>query len=112
MWRSNNLQLVLWLAALAFWLSLVQAELRCIRDADCQARLEGSVCQTSVCVSPFHIGGGCFAHKGIDTFRRVCHSEDPPDAAAKGYCRPPDEGLDYVEIRIQTQVSVVLPKGG
>lgn len=82
--------------------TLVGAELNCVRNVDCEARLEGSVCQTGRCVSPYY-NKGCFAQKGLNQYHRVCHSEDPPEAVTQGLCRKPDPGLEYAEVRIFTQ---------
>jgi hypothetical protein len=78
----------------------------CETNADCEATLmmPGATCNADrLCVSPFS-NGGCLANlmPGWNKVR-VCHSEDSPEAEALGYCRPPDPGMDYTEIRIASQ---------
>lgn len=66
--------------------------------------MPGATCNADrLCVSPFS-NGGCLANlmPGWNKVR-VCHSEDSPEAEALGYCRPPDPGMDYTEIRIASQ---------
>ena len=82
----------------------------CTTDKDCDVlfELDGSKCIDNKCTNPFHYNGGCLSSMLGDDWkmkngpRRICGSEDPPDAVEKGYCRisPLDEY--YTEVRILT----------
>jgi hypothetical protein len=81
------------------------ASVACSQDEDCVSALrEGSKCGADgLCTNPFHYGG-CLANYLPDSFKhtkRVCGSDDPPEAFQNGYCRSPQ--LEYMEIRIAIQ---------
>ena len=75
----------------------------CSEDAECEALLRtGSVCnQNKVCTNPFANGGCLYNRLENWTKVRVCNSQDPSDAAEKGYCRL--SPLGYAEVRIGIQ---------
>eukprot|EP00522_Entomoneis_paludosa_P015756 CAMPEP_0172451532 /NCGR_PEP_ID=MMETSP1065-20121228/9543_1 /TAXON_ID=265537 /ORGANISM="Amphiprora paludosa, Strain CCMP125" /LENGTH=993 /DNA_ID=CAMNT_0013203495 /DNA_START=474 /DNA_END=3455 /DNA_ORIENTATION=- len=94
----------------------IQAKVACQSDRDCETILRpGSHCTTDgFCDNPYQYG--CFYARQNDTdqdnltdnhefptHRRVCHSEDPPNAAALGLCRAPNPALRYPEVRILSQ---------
>ncbi|KAL7569548.1 hypothetical protein ACA910_013917 [Epithemia clementina (nom. ined.)] len=62
----------------------------CVVDSDCSTWRRGSVCNTQngLCINPF-LNGGCLAQRKAGWHKiRVCHSEDPPEAAQLGFCVP------------------------
>lgn len=76
--------------------------LTCTSDEECKvALLPGSECLNGFCVNPFY-NGGCL-HQMLPGWDRIrtCNSDDPPDAAKKGYCRLSPMG--YREVRIESQ---------
>mmetsp|Transcript_14130 Transcript_14130/g.30795 ORF Transcript_14130/g.30795 Transcript_14130/m.30795 type:complete len:932 (+) Transcript_14130:71-2866(+) len=82
---------------------VVEAAIPCFSIFDCKTKVgDGSVCERGTCTNPF-FRGGCLANQLKDDHHRVrtCHSEDPPEAAENGYCRP--STMDYVEVRIASQ---------
>jgi hypothetical protein len=91
-----TLSIFLWLLA---GVAPVQAQVECTATPSCvEAFQEGSECVDGYCTNPFH-GGGCLAKMLPGwTKLRVCHSEDPPEAAVLGHCRP--GALGYAEVRI------------
>lgn len=54
------------------------------------------------CSNPF--AAGCF-HSQIDGWvkKRVCSSEDPPNAQALGICQQPQDDANYMEVRLFAQ---------
>jgi hypothetical protein len=86
-----------------------QARFQCSTDDDCVTLLrEGSICDLSVnlCTNPYANGGCLYQHatqisSNYTIRKRVCNSQDPPDAASKGYCTP--AMFDYTEVRIEIQ---------
>ena len=81
-----------------------QASVACQTTEECQRILRvGSECVQGMCTNPFQ-QGGCLKRmlEGWEKLR-VCNSEDAPDAAERGFCKMPQLGLDYMEIRIATQ---------
>lgn len=88
----------------------VAAALPCTTDSECEAAFRsGSTCDPSTtgggtytCTNPLR--SGCLrSYHPRWTRRRVCHSDDPPGAAESGDCTPPDDDLDYPEVRIHAQ---------
>ena len=122
-WGTFRLVFLLVTLVSPFWKTPVQAAVPCTKHAECEAALRpGSECQSDgTCSNPYHKGGclhNYFAKEdshssshnhGHETASwvptqhnlRVCHSEDPPDAALRGYCRPPP--LPYPELRLARQ---------
>ena len=94
---------------LSLVLPLVVGLPACVNNAECENLfIKGSVCRQGTCTNPFY-EQGClatvFAERGqaFPFRKRVCHSEDPPEALEQGYCVAADEALSYAEIRIATQ---------
>lgn len=88
--------------ALALRLRHSEASLSCVSHDDCKiAFMEGSECLNGFCTNPF-LNGGCL-HRMLPGGHRIrtCNSDDSPDAADKGHCRPSPMG--YREVRIQSQ---------
>jgi hypothetical protein len=84
--------------------SLANAVVPCSSTSECENTLQaGSECVGGFCNNPFLKGGCLQKMKPGWTKTRVCNSEDPPDAAEKGYCHLPDSRFDYGEIRISPQ---------
>ena len=113
MWKNigSCLHLLCWCYSLQRLLKLPtsHASVPCKSDEECDSVLKvgGAKCIDSVCTNPFHHNGGCLASMLEDDSmrmkigsRRVCHSEDPPDAAEKGYCRISPLEEYYTEVRI------------
>lgn len=86
----------------SFTRTTTNAHVTCTTDEECiQAYRTGSECVEGRCSNPFHKGGCLQQVLPSWQKKRVCHSEDPPDAAAKGACRRPL--IEYPEIRILGQ---------
>ena len=103
----------------------VAMPVNCVRTVDCETILmKGSVCNAGVCSNPFYEHGCLGSMMMAETpppqaesstaddtppsafamaRKRVCNSDDPPEAAATGHCQAPDPALGYTEIRIATQ---------
>jgi len=88
---------------------LGEAQVPCSDDMDCGMTFQvgGGKCIEGICTNPYHHNGGCLASMLGDDWklknglpRRVCGSEDPPDAAEKGYCRISPLEEFYTEVRI------------
>jgi hypothetical protein len=86
------------------WGTLVRvghARVACSTTLDCQAVFsDGTYCMADgFCSNPFH-AKGCLASFLPESWhkKRICGSQDPPESAEKGYCRPTP--LPYTEIRI------------
>ncbi len=86
-----------------------RAEVSCSSDTDCDMtfQVSGGKCMEGICTNPFHHNGGCLAsmlgndwelNNGLP--RRVCGSEDTPEAAEMGYCRISPLEEFYTEVRI------------
>ena len=100
--------------AAIFWLlqggAIISAEEEignhCQVDADCPETYgKGSTCDpsTKVCTNP--LAQGClYAHlEGWEGGKRVCNSEDPPNAAQLGICEDASSNpsmLEYMEVRL------------
>ena len=85
------------------------AQVSCFTNRDCDMtfQVSGGKCIEGTCTNPYHHNGGCLASMLGDDWklkngvpRRVCGSEDPPDAAEKGYCRVSPLEEFYTEVRI------------
>jgi hypothetical protein len=92
-----------WICRFVFLCSVLrasEASVACKTNRQCEvAYRNGSECIDKVRTNPFQ-KGGCLKNVLPQWKKlRVCHSEDPPDAVTKGYCRPASDGLDYMEIR-------------
>jgi hypothetical protein len=72
----------------------------CLNDTECE-HLQGvsSKCVDSICSNPFE--QGCLHSLLPNRKKRVCNSDDPPDAEKLGVCRKPP--IDYMEVRIFSQ---------
>ena len=88
--------------------TFVVAKVPCTDTEECVTKLrDGSTCDSNgYCTNPFW-KEGCLSHmkpgwKNMGK-RRVCNSDDPPEANLMGYCDKPDERFDYLEIRISPQ---------
>ena len=67
----------------------------CESDEDCVGyRGRASVCLDSTCSDPYE--RGCLHHRLGS--KRVCNSDDPPEAVASGFCRTPS--IDHLEVRL------------
>lgn len=72
----------------------------CKTDKDCKADVEGQ----STCHLPAGLCGsnpyeqGCLFRHGVSDKKRVCNSEDLPNAVEKGLCRKAD--IEYPEVRL------------
>ena len=96
---------------LAGLLSTTDAAVACNNSQTCEELLApGSECvlqssnaTTGFCSNPY-TKGGCLANRLPGwTKLRVCNSDDPPDAEARGLCRHPYQGLNYTEVRLLSQ---------
>lgn len=109
--RANNLRLtrhycwlLLLLCLLGTLLPSVDAAVACDNDQVCAETLgQGSICNDAgFCTNPLY-DGGCLAQMLPNwTKKRICGSEDPPEALALGYCRA--SPFDYPEIRLSGAV--------
>ncbi|CAB9529643.1 expressed unknown protein (Partial), partial [Seminavis robusta] len=71
----------------------------CEKDSDCHAmQAPESVCGSDGFCSNAFASGCLYQRMPGWTKKRVCNSEDPPDAAAQGICETPQ--FDYQEVRI------------
>lgn len=66
----------------------------CRSDSDCSAQ---EICRNDYCTKNIY-NHGCLYERGLSTKKRVCNSDDPPDAVSRGICR--DSELDYMEVRL------------
>lgn len=101
-WRSlSGSTWVLLLLYMLRWKS-VHADVDCKTNEDCKVLLvEGSECVNERCTNPFY-DGGCLRRMLPGWHKvRTCNSEDPPEAAVKGFCRPSPMG--YREVRIASE---------
>ena len=100
-----------WLCALLLLLGVAatSASVSCTNDNDCDEILEvdGGKCIEGTCTNPFYHNGGCLSSMLGDDWRlksgaprRVCGSEDPPEAEELGYCRTSPLDEFYTEVRI------------
>ncbi|CAB9499000.1 Receptor-type guanylate cyclase gcy [Seminavis robusta] len=99
------------LVLLVLWMSLMgitgASNVPCNATLQCELKLRpGSICMESgYCSNPLYHGGGCLKTMlGAKnwTRTRVCSSQDPPEAAANGYCLPASAAghFSYQEIRL------------
>lgn len=73
----------------------------CSLDSDCETRLSvKSRCYRGFCTNPFHDGGCLESLVPGWTKKRVCGSDDPPEAVEEGSCRLSPWEDHYMEIRI------------
>lgn len=84
----------------------VAARIRCMSYFDCELATnhDTSECIDGYCTNPYY-RGGCMASTDPQNnghFLRTCNSEDLPDAAQKGYCRP--SAMNYPEGRSYTEI--------
>ena len=79
-----------------------EASVACTSNAEFEGILRrGSECIDGFCTNPYY-HRGCLGTLLPDWQKtRVCSSEDPPDAAEKGYCRFTQ--WDYMEMRVLAQ---------
>jgi len=86
-------------------LQQVDAAVSCNSSQTCaQLLLPSSKCTSEgFCTNPY-TKGGCLTNRVPGWKKlRVCSSDDPPNAAARGLCRDPYLGLEYTEIRLASQ---------
>ena len=83
-------------------LSLSHALVACTSSTQCENILrQGSECVKGFCTNPFFYQG-CLRTFFPDWDKtRVCSSDDPPEAAEKGYCKT--SPWNYMEMRVLAQ---------
>lgn len=102
---TSSLTLQLGLAVFLAFVSLAKsASVACNSDSTCQSGVaEASKCVRGFCSNPFHYGGCLESLQPGWTKKRVCGSDDPPEAIEQGYCRRSPWEEHYMEIRILGQ---------
>ena len=85
----------------------VWAKISCTNSEECKILLgsERSHCtEEGYCDNPYQYGCLLQTSNQTTTKLRICNSEDPPDAASRGICRPPQKGgLSYKEVRLLSE---------
>lgn len=107
LWTSAKREALLFLLALLFVsISGVVSESSypCQSDSDCQSVVsDNSKCDRGFCTNPYHYGGCLDSLLPEWKKKRVCGSDDPPEAIEQGYCRQSPWNDHYMEIRILGQ---------
>ena len=82
--------------------SFSYALVTCTSSPQCESVLrQGSECVNGFCTNPFYYQGCLRTFFPNLEKIRVCSSNDPPEAADKGYCKT--SPWDYVEMRVLAQ---------
>ena len=112
----NSLYVVLSILLLIQVTTSSAAGVKCSSTSECTENLQiGSICSDGYCTNP--LINGCLHHqythgsfggeeynrsiqKFVEGKKRVCNSDDPPDAVERQICQKPNQFFNYTEIRI------------